>query len=82
MSLNRHASHDPLRDLIAEHHLEIERYRRQQSQRLGCDIGYEWAAEEWMQKHFPDWKRVQWDRLVLQTIRANYLNLAGHYRNN
>lgn len=82
MGLNRYANHDPLGELLADHHLEIERYRRHESQRLGCDIGYDWAAEEWMQKHFPDWKRVQWDQLVKQTIRANYLNLATAGQNN
>ena len=81
MSLNRYPGPDPMQELIAEHETEIERYRRVESRRVGCDIGFEWAVQEWMQSHFPDWKKTQWDWLVAPAVRANYLELASnHFR--
>ena len=47
-----------------------------ESQRLGTDIGWDWAAEEWISKHFPEWKQLQWDRMVAEALRTNYLRLA------
>ncbi len=62
--------------LVRDHQEEIEEYRRRESQRVGGDIGWDWAVEEWMAKNLPDWQELQWDQMVAHTVRGHYLRLA------
>ncbi len=69
---------DVFDDLVCEHYQQIQEYRRIESQRLGGDIGWDWAVAEWMAIHFPDWQKLQWDRMVADTVRRHYLRFAAN----
>jgi hypothetical protein len=60
----RHRVQDPLADVIRSQHEEIKKYKWIESQKAGQDIGWERAEEEWLQKHFPEWKRDSWERAI------------------
>jgi len=62
--------HDPLAGLLRGQREEIEKYRWIESEKVGEDIGWERAAHEWMQKHFPDWKRDRWNRFVQEAVSS------------
>jgi hypothetical protein len=60
----RHRKQDPLADVIRSQHEEIKKYKWIESQKAGRDIGWERAEEEWLHKHFPEWKRDSWKRAI------------------
>ena len=66
----RHRKPDPLADVVRSQHEEIKKYKWFESEKLGRDIGWERASREWMQKHFPDWKRHSWNRFVQEALRS------------
>jgi hypothetical protein len=72
------ADHDELASIVRSHQEEIQEYRRVESQRVGCDIGWEWAAVEWMEQHHPGWRELLWTRLVRESTSAHFLRLATH----
>jgi len=49
----------PMIELQASQNEEISKYQRLESQRLGTEIGWRRAADEWFEKHFTDWARAQ-----------------------
>ncbi|MEI6082821.1 MAG: hypothetical protein WCS70_00815 [Verrucomicrobiota bacterium] len=49
----------PIAELQASQTEEITKYKWFESQRLGADIGWTRAADEWFEKHFADWVREQ-----------------------
>jgi hypothetical protein len=65
----------PLAELIWAQQEEIEKYKWVESQKAGRDIGWERAAQEWAQKHFPEWKRHLLREAIRDALRAqNGLN--------
>jgi hypothetical protein len=61
---------DPLAEIIQSQHEEIQTYKWIESEKAGCDIGWECAAHEWSHKHFPEWKRHVWNHAVQDALRA------------
>lgn len=49
----------PIAELQASQIEEIAKYKWFESQRLGADIGWVRASDEWFEKHFGDWVREQ-----------------------
>jgi hypothetical protein len=49
----------PIAELQASQVEEIAKYKWFESQRLGTDIGWTRASNEWFEKHFGDWVREQ-----------------------
>ena len=66
----RHRKKDPLADVFRSQHEEIKKYKWIESEKVGRDIGWERAAQEWLQKHFPGWKRDHWNRSVEEAVRT------------
>ena len=66
----RHRKLDPLADVFRSQQEEIKKYKWIESEKLGRDIGWERASQEWLQKHFPGWKRAHWDRFVKEADRT------------
>ena len=66
----RHRKQDPLADVFRSQQEEIKKYKWIESEKLGSDIGWERASHEWLQKHFPGWKRAHWDRFVKEAVRT------------
>ena len=59
---------DPLADMIRSQQEEIKKYKWIESEKAGIDIGWERAAQEWLQKYFPEWKRYRWNRAVQEAV--------------
>jgi len=55
---------NPFVEMARSQREEIEKYRWIESERTGHDIGWKRASEEWMQKHFAEWKRSLRERGV------------------
>ncbi len=66
----RHRKQDPLADVFRSQQEEIKKYKWIESEKLGRDIGWERASQEWLHKHFPGWKRAHWDRFVEEADRT------------
>ena len=66
----RHRKLDPLADVLRSQQEEIKKYKWIESEKVGRDIGWERASTEWLQKHFPGWKRDRWDRFVEEAVRT------------
>lgn len=65
---------DPLVEMNRSQLEEIKKYKWIESEKAGRDIGWERAQREWFQKHFPKWKRANWERAVQDAISAYSLN--------
>jgi hypothetical protein len=66
---------NPLAEVLRSQHEEIKKYKWIESEKVGRDIGWERASREWLDKHFPDWKRYRWKRAIADAIKAeNGLN--------
>jgi hypothetical protein len=50
-------SENAVTDLVRFQQEEIERYLWIESEKVGHDIGWKRASQEWEQKHFAEWKR-------------------------
>jgi hypothetical protein len=68
---------DPLAEIVRSQHEEIKKYKWIESEKLGRDIGWERASQEWMQKYFPDWKRYRWNRAIQEALREELTNASG-----
>jgi hypothetical protein len=55
---------NPFVEMARSQREEIDKYRWIESERVGYDIGWKQASEEWMQKHFAGWKRSLRERGV------------------
>jgi len=66
----RHRKQDPLADVFRSQQEEIKKYKWIESEKLGRDIGWERASQEWLQNHFPGWKRAHGDRFVKEADRT------------
>ena len=64
----RHRKPDPLADIFRSQQEEIKKYKWIESEKAGQDIGWERAAREWMQKHFPGWKQDRWHRFIKEAL--------------
>src|ERR1041385_304687 len=62
----------PLVELIRSFHREIAKLRHHQQEETQQEITWEQAVELWLQRGFPDWKRVQWQRAVNQATKDTY----------
>ena len=40
---------------------EIQKHRRVESRKAGCDVGEEWAAVDWIKKHAKSF-RAKWNK--------------------
>src|SRR5579859_585807 len=49
----RHRKQNPLADILRSQQEEIKKYKWIESEKLGKDIGWEKASQEWLHKHFP-----------------------------
>jgi hypothetical protein len=54
---NRSESGNAVADLVRFQQEEIERYLWIESEKVGHDIGWKKASQDWEQKHFTEWKR-------------------------
>jgi hypothetical protein len=71
----RSRKQDPLVEMTRSQLEEIKKYKWIESEKAGRDIGWERARHEWLQQHFPNWKRNRWERAVQEAISAaNGLN--------
>ena len=64
----RHRKSDPLADVLRSQQEEIKKYKWIESEKAGRDIGWERASREWMQMHFPGWKRDRWNRFIEEAL--------------
>ncbi|MCG3147889.1 MAG: hypothetical protein PCFJNLEI_01330 [Verrucomicrobiae bacterium] len=67
----RHIKKDPLAEIDRSQHEEIKQYKWIESEKLGKDIGWERARQEWLAKHFPAWKQDRWQRAIREADTAN-----------
>ena len=56
-------------ELIRSFHREIAKLRQHQQEETRQEVTREQAVELWLQRGFPDWKRVQWERAVNQATK-------------
>jgi len=66
----RRRKRDHLADVFRSQQDEIKKYKWIESEKVGRDIGWERAVREWMQNHFPNWKRDRWNRFVEEALRS------------
>jgi len=67
----RHRKSDPLAEVFRSQQEEIKKYKWIESEKAGRDIGWERAAREWLQRHFPGWKKDSWERFVKEALRSD-----------
>ena len=60
--IEKHGKQDPLVEMLRAQREEIEKHRWLESEKVGDDIGWERAAEEWKRKHLGAWKRSLMER--------------------
>ena len=60
----------PLLVLIRHQQEEVAKYKWIESKKAGQDIGWERAAAEWLERHFPDWERDQHSRAIDEALHA------------
>lgn len=65
---SRYRQPDPLAEIERSQQEEILKYKWIESEKAGADIGWERAAAEWLDRHFPSWKRNNWERAVKEAI--------------
>lgn len=65
----RHRKQDPLADVLRSQQEEIKKYKWIESEKLGKDIGWEKASQEWLHKHFPGWKKDRWNRFIQEALQ-------------
>jgi hypothetical protein len=71
----RRRKSSPLAEFIRSQQEEITKYKWIESEKNGHDIGWDRATQEWMEKHFPDWKRYRWRKAIEEaTSSFNGLN--------
>jgi len=59
VKFNNYEISAPIAELQASQVEEIAKYKWFESQRVGTDIGWIKASDEWFAKHFADWVREQ-----------------------
>ena len=59
---------DPLAEINRSQREEIEKYKWLESEKAGTDIGWERARQEWLDKHFAEWKRRAWQCAVTEAV--------------
>ena len=59
---------NPLAELIRSQREEVESYRWIESEKLGRDIGWKRASDEWREKYFLAWKRSLRERGILHPL--------------
>ncbi len=65
----RYRKTNPLAEIERSQLEEIEKYKWIESERMGYDIGWARAEQEWLQKHFGPWKQARWQRAVEEALR-------------
>jgi hypothetical protein len=60
----------PFAEIIKSQQEEIGKYKWIESEKVGRDIGWDCAADEWSHKHFPEWKHHIWNRAVQDALQA------------
>lgn len=53
---------------IGSAHDEINAYRRFKTETTGHELTWEQAVQQWLEKHFANWKSYQWHIAVEQAI--------------
>lgn len=67
----RYRQPDPLAEINRSQQEEIEKYKWIESEKEGVDIGWDRARQEWLDKHFAEWKRRNWERAVTEAVGAS-----------
>lgn len=49
---------------------EIERHKWFLSEKRGTDVGWEYAQRDWLERHFPAWKRHHWNEAITELVRT------------
>jgi hypothetical protein len=62
---------DPVAALVCSLQEEVEGHKWFESEKAGGNIGWENAFQSWMQRHFPDWKRFEWQQAVREVFRSS-----------
>jgi len=57
----------PMIELQASQNEEIAKYQRSECQRLGADVDWIRASDEWFEKHFGNWAQAQ-RRVIDETL--------------
>jgi hypothetical protein len=66
----------PFAEIIKSQQEEIGKYKWIESEKMGRDIGWDCAADEWSHKHFPDWKHHVWNRAVQDAVQVQERGLS------
>jgi hypothetical protein len=69
----RHSEENLLVELVQSQRREIAKYKWIESEKAGCDIGWQRALEEWLQFHFPAWARQKKNRAIEEYLHAQAL---------
>jgi hypothetical protein len=72
----RSARHGTLSAIFDLYKAEIDAHRARLTEECAHDVGWEWAAVEWLNDHCPKWRLVYWESLVDQERRDLILKLG------
>lgn len=67
---SRYRKQSPLADILRSQQEEIKKYKWIESEKMGRDIGWDQAEQEWLRNHFPGWKRDRWKHAVQDALRT------------
>ena len=68
---HRYRNQDPLAEINWSQHEEIKKYKWIESEKAGQDIGWERARQEWLAKHFPNWKQTRWQKAIAEALQTD-----------
>ncbi len=68
--MNITETRNPFAAVVRSLQEEIDRYKWIESEKAGRDIGWQRAAGEWWERHFPGWKRAHWDEAIRRADQA------------
>jgi hypothetical protein len=60
-----------LQSMICMAHKEVQRHRRLISQKCGMDVNWDFAERDWLQRQFPNWKRLHWNRALAESMESD-----------
>jgi len=72
----RHELQSQLQSVLCMAHKEVQRHRRIVSQKRGAEVDWNVAEQDWLQRHFPRWKRVHWNRALVESLVSSAVEVA------
>ena len=54
--------HQAFEELDKSQQDEINKHRWIESEKIGRDIGFDKASQDWLKNHFGSWKKYHWDK--------------------